>query len=216
MDRTQPAVISGSTTDATAYEVEELRSQVLSLTSENKALKRELSQMKKRAAASTTAAPPAKKFKTAGQKKKLFEKWAKALMRESKKQKITNGGWGPDPYDVKVKDTTPMCDADFHALFDGYGTKVQPTPENKPTSVTTILRFNDYDSIRDFFAAAGGGATIPEAGYEVQLWRRRNFEKSYKVGLRGATLDIMTVNYNRSKQALWFDCVLWSKPYDEC
>jgi len=216
MDRKQPAVISVATTDATASEVEELRSQVRLLTSQNNALKRELANTKKRAALSTTAAPPAKKAKTAGQKKKLFEKWAKALMRESKKQKITNGGFGPDIVDVKVKETTPLCDADFHDLFDGYGTKVQPTPENKPTSVTTILRFTDYDSIRDFFAAAGGGANIPEAGYEVQLWRRRNFEKSYKVGLRGATLDMMKVNYNRSKQALWFDCVLWSKPYDEC
>lgn len=191
-------------TETPSHEVQMLRRQVKSLSAENERLKKELAETGKRTSAPTLSNNPApkKKARTAGQKKKLFEKWAKALVRESKKHKINNG-YGVEPYQVTVKDAGVWSQQDFMELFDGQGKKIQPTPENKPTSVITILDFGDYEDVNTFFTDVGGMA-IPETGYEVQKWRQRNFQKSYKSGDRDSSLAGMQVHYNKSKQALSF------------
>lgn len=193
-------------------EVESLRLQVKALTAENQALKKEIATVKKRAAiAAESAGPPAKKARTVSQKKKLFEKWINALTRESKKSKITNSYGCPDPYNVTVKDAAVWSPQEFQAMFGGYGTKIQPTPDNKPTSVITILRFEEYDDIKSFFTSVGG-VDLPEEGYQVQIWRKRNFAKSVRCEDRSAKLSGLEVHYNKSKQQLSFVYVMWTDP----
>mmetsp|Transcript_23071 Transcript_23071/g.66600 ORF Transcript_23071/g.66600 Transcript_23071/m.66600 type:complete len:227 (-) Transcript_23071:82-762(-) len=185
-----------------------LARQVKSLKAENERLKEEVSELRKRAAATPPAAASApKRAKTAAQKKKLFEKWAKALARESKKHKIHNYqkgfsySYGNNRYEVTVKDTGVWSPEEFSAIFGGHGTKLQPTPDNKPTSVITILNFGNAGSVQTFFKEAGG-VTLLDTGYEVQLWRQRSFQKSYKDRDEDSVLVGMKAHYNKSKQTL--------------
>ena len=182
-----------------------LKKEVAALKKENEELKRENAALKskKRKATDLSLNEPSKKAKTPAQRKKLFEKWAKALARESGKSKITNA-FGGDPYTVIVKETIPWTMPDFESIFGGQGgTKIQPTPENKPTSQTTILFFETYDKIKELF----GDACIPSDGYKAQSWRQRNFCKSYRQGDLNAELQSLQVHYNKSKQTLqlYFD-----------
>lgn len=48
------------------------------------------------------------------------------------------------------------------------------TPENKPTSVTTIISFATPEAVKALF-----GSALKET-VEVSFWRKRNFQKSYK------------------------------------
>jgi len=97
-------------------------------------LKTEVSDLKKRKAPAA-AAPAAEKAKTPAQRKNLFEKWAKAVARQSSKHKITNPGF-LERYKAEVKGTVPWSIADFESIFAGGdgGKKIQPTSEKKPTS----------------------------------------------------------------------------------
>ena len=198
------AAAAATSTSGASLEVKMLRRQVKTLTAENEKLKKEVASLRKRAASTpSTAAPSSKKAKTAGQKKKLFEKWAKALIRESKKHKINNA-YGCEPYEVTVKDTGVWSPEEFASIFGGHGTKIQPTPDNKPTSVITILRFSEFDDVKNFFADVGGMTGLSETGYEVQIWRQRSFQKSFKCRDADAKLVGMDVHYNKSKHALSF------------
>eukprot|EP00588_Corethron_pennatum_P026343 CAMPEP_0194338624 /NCGR_PEP_ID=MMETSP0171-20130528/80226_1 /TAXON_ID=218684 /ORGANISM="Corethron pennatum, Strain L29A3" /LENGTH=214 /DNA_ID=CAMNT_0039102829 /DNA_START=163 /DNA_END=804 /DNA_ORIENTATION=- len=184
----------------TSAEVQMLRQEVKTLTDENAALKREVSQLHKRASTGGGGAST-KKARTAGQKKKLFERWVKALHRESKRHKINNA-FGCEPFSVALADTGRWSPEDFAEIFSGAGEKIQPTPSNKPTSVITVLRFGSYEDVSSFFS--GAEATIPRDGYEAQIWRRRNFNKSYKNCDAPAELSGMDVHYNKSKHSLSF------------
>ena len=191
-----------------SLDAKKLAREVKSLKAENERLKKEVSDLRKRAAATPPVATSApKKAKTAGQKKKLFEKWAKALARESKKHKIHNHvagfsySYGANRYEVTVKDAGVWSPDEFNAIFGGYGTKIQPTPDNKPTSVITIIQFGSASSVQSFFKEAGGVALV-DTGYTVQLWRQRSFQKSYKEGDRDSDLLGMNAHYNKSKQTL--------------
>lgn len=191
-----------SSAAASGAEVTLLRNKVEVLTEENLSLKREVASLKKRVAASAAAgAPPSKKARTPGQKKKLFEKWANALTRESRKHKVHYDMCAPDAYTIAVKDTGVWTPAEFHDLFDGHGVKIQPTPENKPKAVVTILRFYGFEDVERFFAYVGG-AEIAETGYEVQLWRKRRFGGCYQYDTAEARMNEMEVHYNKSRQTL--------------
>mmetsp|Transcript_7719 Transcript_7719/g.21504 ORF Transcript_7719/g.21504 Transcript_7719/m.21504 type:complete len:217 (+) Transcript_7719:143-793(+) len=196
---------TSASTSAPSLEVQMLRKKVKFLTSENERLKKELAEARKKrpAAAPSLDASPSKKARTAGQKKKLFEKWAKALIRESKKHKISTG-YGVEMYDVTVKDAGLWTPAEFAELFQGQGKKIQPLPDNKPTSVITILDFTGFEEINRLFSTVGGMTSLEEKGYQVQVWRQRNFQKSYHSGDRDASLTGLRVHYNKSKQALSF------------
>ena len=199
---------AGTTTSTPSLDAKKLAREVKSLKAENERLKKEVSDLRKRAAATPPVATSApKKAKTAGQKKKLFEKWAKALARESKKHKIHNHvagfsySYGANRYEVTVKDAGVWSPDEFNSIFGGYGTKIQPTPDNKPTSVITIIQFGSASSVQSFFKEAGGVALV-DTGYTVQLWRQRSFQKSYKEGDRDSDLLSMNAHYNKSKQTL--------------
>ena len=70
-------------TESPNLEVITLRRQVETLTAENQKLKKEITTLKKRVASTPSLdAPTFKKARTAGQKKKIFEKWCNALTRE--------------------------------------------------------------------------------------------------------------------------------------
>ena len=198
------------TTSTPSLDTKKLAREIKSLKTENERLKKEVSELRKRAAATPPVAASApKKTKTAAQKKKLFEKWAKALARESKKHKIHNHVAGfsysygdtSSLYEVTVKDAGVWSPEEFNAIFGGYGTKIQPTPDNKPASVITVIQFGSASSVQSFFKEAGG-VTLLQDGYEVQLWRQRSFQKSYKEGNRDSLLVGMKAHYNRSKQTL--------------
>lgn len=180
--------------------VAELRQENAALRKENAALKKEIASLtKKRKASDSSASEPSKKAKTPAQRKKLFEKWAKALARESAKTKLTNVCWGfNESYSVSIKETTPWSVGDFQSVFGGKGNKIQPTKDNKPTSTITILEFNDMESIKDLF----GDAAIEQDGYQVSQWRSRNFQKSYKCGELPAKIDGLQVHFNKSKLTL--------------
>lgn len=161
-------------------------------------LEKEVAELsKKRKASDTGAGGVAKKAKTPAQRKKLFEKWHKSLQRGSAKSKVTNS-WGGDIYSVEVKETTPWTPVEFESIFGGKGKKVQPLPDNKPTSQITILRFEDYAAVNELFS----GANLAKSGYKVQQWRQRNFQKSYKQGDAESEILCMEVHYNKSKQTL--------------
>jgi hypothetical protein len=149
-----------------------------------------------------SSGPSTQKLKTPGQRKKLFEKWSKAAIRESSKHKITNGGYGGELYTVTVKETTPWMVADFQSMFAGQGVKIQPTPENKPTSQITILEFRTFADIEKLFAECGGAASISQDGYKAQSWRSRSFSKSYRNGDLTAELQKLQVHWNKSKLSM--------------
>jgi hypothetical protein len=199
-----------------------LRKQVTALEAENAKLKAENVLLKKRKASpavdntsedvssgpatkkrktiqDASSGPSTQKLKTPGQRKKLFEKWTKAAMRESSKHKIVNGGYGGELYTVTVKETTPWMVADFQAMFAGKGVKIQPTPENKPTSQITILEFGTFAEIEKLFAECGGSASITRDGYKAQSWRSRSFSKSYRNGDLTAELQKLQIHFNKSK-----------------
>jgi hypothetical protein len=83
-------------------------------------------------------------------------------------------------------------------LFDGKGTKIQPTKDNKPTSVVTIINFT-----WDEFKATLGEFCPEREGHECQLWAKGgNFMKGGKSGKGLARIDSVVVEYNKSKLAL--------------
>ncbi|CAB9518371.1 expressed unknown protein [Seminavis robusta] len=185
---------------------EELLTENTKLRKENAALKKENAELKKRKRSDDAGAVPpssSKKAKTPSQRKKLFEKWAKAAARESAKTKMSNYD-GMMPYTATVKETTPWTVADFESLFctdnnnNNGGVKLQPTPTNKPTSQITILEFDTHDKVQQLF----GDANIPLDGYKAQAWKSRNFCKSVRVGDYPAILEGLQVHYNKSKCTL--------------
>jgi hypothetical protein len=179
-----------------------LKSQVKTLQAELETVRKENTELKKKRKAPPTASsesqqPASKKAKTPVQRNKLFEKWVKAAVKQSAKEKI-NTCYYSESYTAEVKETTPWTQVDFDHLFAGQGTKIQPTPENKPTSQITVLRFADFAAIQKLF----GDAQIQPGGYKVQVWRKRNFQKSYHNYDADAELEHLEVHYNKSKQTL--------------
>jgi len=169
------------------------------LKKENEALKTEnaklKAELKKRKATSDHQGGPPKKAKTPAQTKKLFEKWVKALARTCAKHKLNNPAG--DLFTISVKETTPWSMEDFTSLFVG-GEKIQPLPDNKPTSQITILKYRSIESIQTLF----GAVELSDTGYTVQNMRQRNFSKSFKRGDDPAKLTDLEVHYNKSKQTL--------------
>lgn len=197
------------TAAASGSEVTGLREKVDALSQENLRLKTEIKNLKKRvasAASASASASPAKKARTPSQKKKLFQKWSNALVRESRKHKVFYDMCAPDAFQVTVKDTGIWSPEEFRDLFDGHGEKIQPTPDNNPRSVVTILRFDKYAQIKSFFEDVGG-AEIDETGYEVQLWRRTrdyytNAFRSVQYDTAESRVHEMEVHYNKARHTV--------------
>lgn len=204
-----------------------LKMQLGALQVENKELKKENEQLKKEKQQQTTRKRKtssdgddgeqhqqvSKKAKTPAQRKKIFQKWIKALVRESAKTKITNG-WGKETYVVTIKETTPWTTIDFQSIFvngQDVGTKIQPTPDNKPTSQITIYTFDTFESIQKLF---GDDVTIDKDGYKAQSWCRRNFRKSYKNGEFDGSITSLKVSFNKSKGTLQLEFEMETSAFD--
>ncbi|KAG6909075.1 hypothetical protein DXG01_002056 [Tephrocybe rancida] len=100
---------------------------------------------------------------------------------------------------------------EFDSLFAGKGVLFQPTPQNKPKSVVTIIQFNTADQIQSFF----GAELKPLKG---NIWTRggvpartfgggfgfgfggggSTFTKSQKVGAVDVTIRSLEVNYSKN------------------
>jgi regulator of replication initiation timing len=207
---------NSSETTPLCAENTKLKKEVETLKKENQALRKENEDLKRKRKTSTSDSgnePASKKCKTPMQRRKLFEKWAKALVRESSKSKITNG-FGANPYSATVKETTPWTKADFESIFAGHGTKIQPTPEHKPTSQITILRLDTFEQIQRLFA----DAEIKQEGYSVQAWRSRNFSKSYKAGMYQGFVKHLDVVFHKSKGTMQLEFGMETNDdgYDYC
>lgn len=194
--------VASSSAAAPGSEVASLHRKVETLSDENQILKSEVANLKKRLAVSAAAgAPPSKKARTPSQKKKLFKKWVKALMRESAKHREIFDMFKQDRYEVTVKDQGIWSPTEFHDLFDGHGEKIQPLPDFNPKAIITKLRFYPYDDVKRLFEDVGG-ADIPKFGYEVQLWQRKGFRGYSKYDTAGSRLRSLEIRYNKNSKAL--------------
>jgi hypothetical protein len=126
---------------------------------------------------------PSKKIKTPAQRKTLFEKWTKALTRESAKTKLTNVALlGLDGGIVSCQNQKRRRRGrlqTFPLFFGEKGNKNQPTKENKPMSTITILEFDIMESIKDLVWDAdieeegtihGIAVALAKLSKELQVW----------------------------------------------
>lgn len=83
------------------------------------------------------------------------------------------------------------------------------TPANKPTSVTTIIRFENTAAIKALFG------TALKDDFEVSLWRKRSFQKAWKVRLFGRRGDVCLSEHSRPdfffNLRTSFDCTDWHR-----
>eukprot|EP00977_Amphora_coffeiformis_P023510 scaffold13509_cov157-Amphora_coffeaeformis.AAC.6 len=194
-----PQVVTTSATETTPImrKLEqanaELKKENIALKKENEALKEELT---KRKAQDTIIAgqKPSKKGRTLKQRKKLFEKWHKLLIRNTARAKNFAGSTFP----FQTTDTHWSID-DFQAVFRDKGTIIQPTPKNKPNSRIVIVQFNDIESIQILF----DDTPITKDRYAFELWRKENFSHSTKLeGQHPAEIGSLLVKYDKSVLSL--------------
>eukprot|EP01083_Nonionella_stella_P043069 116230_1 len=177
----------------TSDRIMKLEEENCKLLTENRTLKAANQKFKRKAETSSSSGPAAKRPK-AFNREKFFKKWGKALVRKMPSFKF---------YTCSFESVATLEEAmpkgDFDELFYGWGKVIQPTPENKPTSVITIRRFNDFKEIEALF----GAANIKEKEYTCTLWvQGRLFRKTRKYGSGTCTLKSLSVHYNRSSLKL--------------
>lgn len=128
--------------------------------------------------------------------KKQFAAFAKSLKRIAKLKKTKFYGDG----DITVESTGLNFD-EFTTLFDGKGEKVQPTPNNKPKSIKTIIQFRDWKAVKGLFSDYDVGL---EQELDVSYWRMGGLRrgKSRYLGTTEAKVQSLTVEYNKSKKNL--------------
>ncbi|KIJ53574.1 hypothetical protein M422DRAFT_25416 [Sphaerobolus stellatus SS14] len=102
--------------------------------------------------------------------------------------------------------------AEFEALFNGQGTLIQPTPQNKPKSVVTIIHFNSAQ-VSAFF-----GDAMKEL--KGTMWSRGggpSFSKSVKLGTCDVQISSLELSYSKTgmKCALKFE-VEQLDGHDDC
>merc|ERR1712013_924115 len=103
-------------------------------------------------------------------------------------------------YDSNIVIEKSIENEDFARMFDGKGDKIQPTKDNKPRSVKTIICFSEWAEVEKLFSDVG---VAMQRCIEVSLWRQGNMlrGKSYFIGKAQANIDALTVEYNRSSRA---------------
>ncbi|KAJ7715378.1 hypothetical protein B0H16DRAFT_500741 [Mycena metata] len=152
-------------------------------------------------ASSSSAAPAASSSKAEEKKRKMqVKKIFDHLKKECKSDSVKFQG------SVKtIKFDEVFEQTEFETLFGGKGHLVQPTPQNKPKSVVTIIEFNNATYIQNFF----GDELKPLKG---NVWSRggipqRSFgffsgggglSKSIKQGSCDVTIRSLEVNYSKN------------------
>eukprot|EP00485_Elphidium_margaritaceum_P010740 CAMPEP_0202687192 /NCGR_PEP_ID=MMETSP1385-20130828/2901_1 /ASSEMBLY_ACC=CAM_ASM_000861 /TAXON_ID=933848 /ORGANISM="Elphidium margaritaceum" /LENGTH=316 /DNA_ID=CAMNT_0049341943 /DNA_START=49 /DNA_END=999 /DNA_ORIENTATION=- len=175
------------TVSSAAYKA--LQQENKKLKSEVKRLNKELATLRKQKSASASS-------NKAVNGKKKFEQFRKALVRTAKLKKTRFYGWSSD---IEVEQSLDFDD--FKALFDGKGNKIQPTPQNKPKSVKTIIVFNDWQQVKGLFD--GYGVSLART-IQVSLWKQGNIfrGKSEFRGTGSANVGSLVVEHNRSSQKM--------------
>ena len=166
------------------------------LTAENKALKQRVSALEQEVSSlksTVTAAANAPRSSING--KKYFSTFAKRLKTVAKLKKTKFSGSG----DITVE--TIMDFEDFSALFDGKGSKIQPTPKNKPRSIKTIIQFDDWNAVAGLFDDydVNIDQEITASYWYIGGW---NAGKSYCMGTCQAKIRSLEVEYNKSRKTL--------------
>ncbi|KAF8185867.1 hypothetical protein K438DRAFT_1919925 [Mycena galopus ATCC 62051] len=140
------------------------------------------------ASASTSGAPPAASSSKAEEKKRKMQ--VKKIFDRLKKECKSDGvKFQGSPKSIKFDEVLER--AEFEALFGGKGRLVQPTPQNKPKSVVTIIEFNTAAHLQSFF----GEELKPLKG---NLWSKGGFSKSIKHGAVDVSIRSAEINYSKS------------------
>ncbi|SJL05221.1 uncharacterized protein ARMOST_08587 [Armillaria ostoyae] len=102
---------------------------------------------------------------------------------------------------VKFQGTpkTIKCDevfeqAEFDGIFGGKGVLIQPTPQNKPKSAVTIIRFSTRAQIAELF----GDELKALKGYRWTRGGAPSFAKSIKLGACDVEIRSAELNYSRN------------------
>jgi len=134
--------------------------------------------------------------------KKYWKKWAKGVIRKVKTTKFYRE-WEGVIGEIVVEDT--ITKEVFDECFEGRGKLIQPTPENKPTSVLFIIIFDCWEKIEELF----GKGKIERDDYDGWVWQRgglptnaRGFTKSCQLFQTKVSLSSLEVNYNKSRMKL--------------
>ena len=170
---------------------------VIALEEENMALKKRVKELEKMVKSlqksNTNTAANAPRSTVNG--KKQFTAFAKALKRTAKLKKTKFHGSG----DITVESL--MDYDDFNALFDGKGTKIQPTPNNKPRSIKTIIEFRDWNAVKELFDAY---EVEIDQEIDVSYWSMGSIHrgKGRYMGTTTGKVQSLTVEFNKSKRSL--------------
>ncbi|KAL0489255.1 hypothetical protein AKO1_013779 [Acrasis kona] len=105
---------------------------------------------------------------------KYFKKWGKGLTRKAKSTKFTSS-WGCDSGVVQVVEEGLDKEV-FDELFKGKGRLIQPTKDNKPTSVVTIIAFDTWEKVEELF----GKGNIERSAVGVSLKPAKQLTQFYK------------------------------------
>ncbi|KAF9517716.1 hypothetical protein BS47DRAFT_1339244 [Hydnum rufescens UP504] len=85
--------------------------------------------------------------------------------------------------------------SEFDTLFmGGVGTVIQPTPQNKPTSTVTIIRFHGAAQLEALF----GGELKPLKGEKWSIGGGPSFAKSLKLGACDVDIDDLEISYSKN------------------
>ncbi|KAG5636926.1 hypothetical protein H0H81_006359 [Sphagnurus paluster] len=171
------------------------------------------------ASTSAVPGPSAASTKAEEKKRKIFDR----LKKECKSDAVKFQG---SPKTIKIEEV--YTEAEFDLLFKGKGLLIQPTPENKPKSVVTIIHFNSLAHIQSFFGdelkplkgnhwTRGG---LPSrsfgGGFFGGGFGSSTFSKSVKTGAVDVSIRSFEVNYskNNMKCSLKFDVSQTGGDYD--
>jgi hypothetical protein len=78
-----------------------------------------------------------------------MKKWGKAFVRKAKSTKFHSNWFMESNGAVQVVEEG-MDKEVFDELFNS-GTLIQPTKDNKPKSVVTIIKFDTWDKVKELF-----------------------------------------------------------------
>lgn len=126
-----------------------------------------------------------KKGMAPSQKRKLFTRWGRALLKEAWNVKFRGESIEEE---VHIKDSSPMLSDAFHSLFNGKGRDASVSDK----AVVRCLHFDAFDAISDLF----GENVIPES-VPIRVWKVKKFERpefSHEAQGRVLRLNIL---YNR-------------------
>ncbi|KDQ11172.1 hypothetical protein BOTBODRAFT_468595 [Botryobasidium botryosum FD-172 SS1] len=155
------------------------------------------------AAAATAAASSSKadEKKIKIQMKKIFDR----LKKEAKSDTCKFQG---SPKHVKVDEVLEV--SEFEALFGGKGVLIQPTPQNKPKSVVTIIEFQTQAQIEELFGSdlskqlpikgnywSRGGIPV-RAPFRFGGFGGNTMSKSVKQGAIDVRISHIEVNYSKN------------------